>query len=42
MTKNQALYYILAVIIITLLAYLYTTVVQAPTHDPILLPVATS
>lgn len=42
MTKNQALYYILAVIIITLLAYLYTTVAQAPTYEVPLQPVATS
>jgi len=33
MTKGQALCYILAVIIITLCAYLYTATAQAPTHE---------
>jgi hypothetical protein len=34
MTKSQAFYYFAIVILITLLAYLYTTVVQAPTLEP--------
>ncbi len=41
MTKGQALCYILAVIIITLCAYLYTAIAQAPTDETLLPPVAT-